>query len=146
MAHAAQITDPAKIRRFTTAGRALFTLVSEKTGQRFTYRVQVKKDDAGAPTDFFFVSVLTSPNNTGNYTYLGCLRSGRFIDDRKLRIGADAPSRVAFVWFWARVSMGRHLLSCQCWHEGSCGRCGRTLTTPKSVSRGLGPVCAGMAA
>lgn len=26
-------------------------------------------------------------------------------------------------------------------HDGTCGRCGRTLTTPDSVEKGLGPIC-----
>ena len=30
------------------------------------------------------------------------------------------------------------------WHEGICGRCGRKLTVPESVERGLGPECAGL--
>jgi hypothetical protein len=29
------------------------------------------------------------------------------------------------------------------YHEGRCGACGRRLTTPESISSGLGPVCAG---
>lgn len=144
MTHAAQITDPAKILRFATAGRALFTLVSEKTGQRFTYKVEAKKgDDSG---EFFFVKVLTGTNNEHSYTYLGCITRGRFVDDRKYRISRDAQSRKAFVWFWGRVSQGQELTSCECWHEGACGRCGRTLTTPESISTGLGPVCQGLAA
>ena len=27
-------------------------------------------------------------------------------------------------------------------HSGSCGRCGRELTDPESIKRGLGPTCA----
>jgi hypothetical protein len=27
------------------------------------------------------------------------------------------------------------------WHEGRCGRCGRALTVPESVERGIGPEC-----
>jgi hypothetical protein len=26
-------------------------------------------------------------------------------------------------------------------HEGKCCRCGRTLTTPESIERGIGPEC-----
>lgn len=145
MSHAAQISDPSVIRRFATAGRARFTLVSEKTGARFTYQVKVKKDDEGEPTDFFFVSVLTGPQNTNDYTYLGCLTHGRFVHDRRLRIGTSAPSRQAFTWFWNRVQQSKELSQCECWHEGKCGRCGRVLTVPESVASGLGPKCAGLA-
>lgn len=145
MPHQAQLHDPVAIHRFATAGRARFTLVSEKTGVRFTYQVKVKKDDEGNHTDFFFVSVLTGANNEGDYTYLGCLRAGRFIHDKRLRIGPDAPSRKAFTWFWNRVRQSQELPSCECWHEGRCGRCGRVLTVPESIQSGLGPVCAGLA-
>jgi len=143
MAHPAKISDPSVIRRFATAGRARFTLVSEKTGARFTYQVRAKKGDDGKPTDFFFVSVLTGANNEGDYTYLGCLSGDRFIHDKRLRIGAGAPSRQAFAWFWDRVRHAQELRQCECWHEGRCGRCGRVLTVPESIESGLGPVCAG---
>jgi len=26
-------------------------------------------------------------------------------------------------------------------HEGACGRCGRTLTVPESIASGFGPEC-----
>jgi hypothetical protein len=29
------------------------------------------------------------------------------------------------------------------WHEGRCGACGRRLTVPESIERGLGPECYG---
>ena len=31
----------------------------------------------------------------------------------------------------------------QVWHEGRCGKCGRKLTVPESLTSGLGPECAG---
>lgn len=139
----AQITDPEKIRRFATAGRARLTLVSERTGQRFTYQVKAKKDEGGNPTDFFFVSVLTGPQNTSDYTYLGCVTNGRFVNDRRLRIGLEAPSRRAFQWFWRRLQGSQDLSECEVWHEGRCGRCSRVLTVPESIESGLGPICAG---
>ena len=138
MSHNAAITDPGKILRFATAGRAHFTLVSERTGQRFTYRVKQKKGAEG----FFFVSVLTGSQNTSDYTYLGCLSNGRLIHDRRLRIGTKAPSRQAFAWFWGRLNKGQDLPQCEVWHGGRCGRCSRLLTTPESISMGLGPICA----
>jgi hypothetical protein len=27
------------------------------------------------------------------------------------------------------------------WHEGKCGKCGRTLTVPSSIESGIGPEC-----
>ena len=59
-----------------------------------------------------------------------------------VRIGADAPSRKAFTWFWNRLRADADLSQCEVWHEGRCGRCSRVLTVPESLQTGLGPVCA----
>jgi len=140
----AQITDPSAIRRFVTAGRARVTLVSERTGDRFTFQVKAKKgDDGKRSSDFFFVSVLTGPQNTSDYTYLGHVNRGQFHNDRKMRIGPEAPSRQAFAWFWRRLQAEKALPECEVWHEGRCGRCSRVLTVPESIMSGLGPVCQG---
>ena len=58
-----RIESPADMRAFALAGNATFTLVSERTGQRFTFRVRVS-DDGRA----HFVSVLTGPDNGGDYS------------------------------------------------------------------------------
>jgi hypothetical protein len=139
MGERAQITDPEKIRRFAVAGKARITLVSKRTGDRFTYEVKRKKADE----DFYFVSVLTGPENTTSYTYLGCLSDGHFRDDRRMRIGAGAPSRQGFKWFWRALNNGGSLDQVEVWHEGRCGRCNRVLTVPESIESGLGPICAG---
>jgi len=138
MSHGAQITDPETIKRFATAGKARITLVSGRTGDRFTYQVKLKKGSE----DFYFVSVLTGPENTSNYTYLGHVAGGRFTDDRRLRIGQEAPSRKGFQWFWKALHGASDLSQVEVWHEGRCGRCSRVLTVPESIQTGLGPVCA----
>lgn len=56
------------IRNFLLAGKAIFTVVSKKSGNRFTYKV--KKYDNG---DLWFVSVLTGPDNYSSYSYLGTI-------------------------------------------------------------------------
>lgn len=71
MTHPAQMTDPAQIREFVLAGNARLTLVSRKTGARFTYRVRAAKGDGPAS---HFVSVLTGPENNTDYGYLGFFR------------------------------------------------------------------------
>lgn len=134
-----QITDREAMKRFATAGRARITLVSARTGDRFTYEVKRKKGEE----DFFFVSVLTGPDNTSSYSYLGCLTHGQFRDDRRMRIGAGAASRQGFKWFWRNLHNGGDLDQVEVWHEGRCGRCSRVLTVPESIETGLGPICSG---
>ena len=67
----------------------------------------------------------------------------KFVHGRKSRVGEDAPSARAFRWIWSRFVSDKDFAPAEFWHEGRCGRCGRKLTVPASIERGLGPVCAG---
>lgn len=129
---------------FVLAGRTIFTLVSSKTGQRFTFRVRAPRQDSRVDydADVRFVDVLVGPDNSSDYRYLGAIRGGVFVVGRKSAVGADAPSAKAFAWFWSHVDDPR----VEVWHAGRCGRCGRQLTVPESVALGLGPECSGRAA
>jgi len=128
---------------FLRAGKATVTLVSEKTGTRFTYRVSAAPDG----TDTFFVALLNGPDNTGDYKYLGRIARGIFWAGRKVPrpgdIGPDAPSAVAFTWAWKALVRGTVPAALQIWHEGRCGRCARKLTVPASIASGFGPECIG---
>lgn len=124
-------------RAFALAGNAILTLQSRRTGQRFTYRVRAA-DGEGLATHF--VQLLTGPDNTSDYQYLGYLAGDRYVHGKKSRVSSRAPSVQAFAWWWARVDHGHPEL--EVFHEGRCGKCGRLLTTPESVTRGIGPECA----
>lgn len=125
------------IRTFLTAGRAVFTITSTKTGTSFTYRIAQGRGE-NAP---FFASVLTGPDNTSDYTYMGILNtnSGVVFPTQSSKVAADAPSFRALNWFLANLTDERVEFR----HEGRCGRCGRALTVPSSIDSGLGPECAG---
>lgn len=139
---------------FVLAGNARFTVVSKKTGARYTFRVRVRTSEKGIP-NLHFVQVLTGPDNGTDYEYLGTIFPGRpgtsfpfakFVHGKKSRIGEGAPSAKAFAWFWGRLSKGLPVDEAEVWHLGRCGRCGRDLTVPESVACGLGPECRGMVA
>ena len=59
-------------KAFISAGHAIFTIDNGK-GEHFTFRVVKREDDASGYLDFAFVAVLTGPDNTKNYTYIGML-------------------------------------------------------------------------
>ena len=127
-------------RVFLLGGRAVLTLVSRRTGVRFTFRVVAAKEGDAR----HFVSVLTGPENTRDYSFLGTIFEGRrYAHGRKSEIGQDAPSAKAFAWFAERVLAGRSVDGAEVWHEGRCGRCARPLTDPESIASGLGPICGG---
>lgn len=121
---------------FVTAGHALFTL--EGAVSRYTYRVSVKDGDP----DTTFVSVLTGPDNGRDYTCIARLLG----PDRSVKptrnATPDTPSLKAFVWTFERLRRGLSIAPVRFWHHGKCCRCGRVLTTPESIARGIGPECA----
>lgn len=131
-------------RQFITAGRSIFTVQSGKTGEHKTFRVAHKKGTEKFPPAWF-VFLLTGPDNTNDYTFLGLLdpetgrvrlsRSSRFTD-------ASQPVRVVR-WALEMVWKNQELPSgYKIHHEGRCGKCGRLLTVTESVESGIGPECA----
>lgn len=145
MSQGHRIRDPRHAKDFMLAGNAHLTLVSTKTGQRFTYRVRAPKQKGSVS---HFVSVLYGPNNQTDYAYLGHVFSGqgghRFVHGKKSRYNWGEPQVKAFKWFWEQlVGKGELPESVELWHEGHCGRCHRPLTVPLSIERGIGPECWG---
>jgi hypothetical protein len=137
----ASIQDPAHALRFLLAGNAHATFVSSKTAVRFTYRVTKNESPATVTAPSHFVSVLTGPDH---YEYLGFIYEGSkvYVHGQRSRVNESTPSARAFPWVWGRLVQGRVPKTVEVYHEGRCGRCGRRLTTPESVTQGLGPECA----
>lgn len=135
-----QIKDKRDVQNFIKGGKALFTLRSNKTGKRFTYKVRQSRDG-----NVFFVSVLRGQDNTGHYSYFAHFGSNGLKFGKKSKVGFDAPSVKAFFWFWDKLQSATPELpdSLEFWHEGRCSRCSRVLTVPESLERGIGPHCAG---
>lgn len=150
--------------KFILAGNATFTLRSVKTGTRFTYRVTRVCCDACkkswayggiGPTSCkdcpchtqpgkYFVGVLSGPDNTRDYRYLGMLstdESGRAAIHSTRNSKVSGPSAVAIAWFLSKISADVLPDDVEVWHAGSCGMCGRKLTVPSSIAIGIGPDC-----
>lgn len=142
--HTAQIPQESALE-FITAGKAIFTLRSIESGNRFTYKVMTPPDVSKENAHVLWLMVLTGCNNESDYTYAGCLRKN---NDQweyragKTKIKPTAPSLVAFTFVFGRLLKGAVMNKLEIWHEGKCCRCGRKLTTPESVANGIGPECA----
>lgn len=133
------MTDPAAVVRFVRAGRARVTLTSRRTQARYTYRVAGGEPGSG----LLFVSLLAGPDNETSYQYLGTVfRDGAFSTTRKSKLRYDSPPARAFEYFARHVLRGAEMPpELEVRHEGRCGRCGRALTVPESIDRGVGPEC-----
>jgi hypothetical protein len=123
------------ITSFVKAGKAVFTILNEKTGKRFTYKVRKhNKSD-----NLYFVYVLTGNDNVSDYTYMGSIFGSQFRLTRNSRVSEKALSFIAFSWFMEHINNLPEVI--KVYHENRCGRCGRALTVPESVENGFGPEC-----
>jgi hypothetical protein len=135
--HPRRLVTAEAVKEFMFAGNATVTLKSEKTGNRFTYKVKSKNKGA-----VYFVSLMTGPDNESSFGYIGFIKGGEFVHHRaKSQIAADAPSVRGFKWFHAHIETNDMPLALEVWHEGRCGACNRKLTVPESIERGIGPEC-----
>jgi hypothetical protein len=152
---AGELNSVSKVLGFMFAGNATFTIRSRKSGTRYTYKVRKADKLPNCPwLTTWFVNLLCGPDNSNDFAYLGTIK----LDDRQKnvpladarhyshgkasRVNATAPSAQAFMWLYRNLQTGVLPDSVEVWHEGRCGRCGRKLTVPESVSRGIGPECA----
>lgn len=142
-------------KQFVLAGKAIFTLEIPATYQQaastrphYTYRVKHKEAD-GQFDDTWFVSLLTGPDNTSDYTYVGLLlpHDGGLKLTKKSQFTDDTPPvklfRRTLARLWANEQAAIEAAGFKLHHEGRCGRCGRVLTVPESVESGFGPECIG---
>ena len=155
------------VAKFVFAGNAVFTVVSKKTNDRLTFKVELAKprgcscsNEEGAEdcaacvankTDpRWFVKVMTGSDNESerSYSYIGFAvnenGAKKFVYGfRKAKVAEDAKSVKVAKWFFGRLAVaGDVTADAEVWHEGRCGRCAHRLTVPESIETGLGPVCA----
>ena len=77
-------TDGQDALDFMLSGNATVTFQSGKTGSHLTYKIKQKKDENDDPQPFWFVSVLTGPDNETHYTYCGFLSSFAAFEPQKI--------------------------------------------------------------
>ncbi len=140
--HPHLMTDSAAVLAFVLAGSSRFTLVSKETGKRLTF--WVRKPSRFTEQQPYFVKIMYGPDNEKSYAFLGLIfNRATYRLGRKSAFAWESPAQKAFAWFWVQLKLGRLSDKMEFWHEGRCGRCGRTLTVPSSVEAGIGPECAG---
>ena len=126
-------------KQFILGGNATFT-VQNPAGQHYTFKVKQPK-----PEMPHFLSLLTGPDNENSFTYLGvvshagmvCLTKGSRMNESSLPVRV---ANFALRCVWGTQTNGLPV-GYQIRHEGKCGCCGRKLTTPESLDRGIGPEC-----
>lgn len=121
------------IRKFIMAGNSTFTVKNDDTGNHVTFRVR-KLDDKKKPIHFVSVKFGSS------MLYIGTVFNyAKFVFSKKSALNNDSILVKGFEWVFNRANnlpKNVHI-----YHEGSCGRCGKQLTNPKSIESGYGPEC-----
>lgn len=123
---------------FFEGGKAIFT-VSNPIGDHYTYKINKKEKGP------FFVSLLTGPDNSRDYTYLGVYHPKQHSVILTHASKFNETSTPVRVIRWAIIMIKDGAVIPRGYtiqHEGRCCRCGRMLTTPESIEQGIGPECA----
>lgn len=152
-----QTGEPGTVRRSlkepiraATILNGIYTIENIKTGEYRTFRIHTQPKDSKFAPGSRVLGVLSGPENTSDY------KGFAFVDDRGISVWKRyRAKKVVFVerspheWYaqmlWDLATdkeefrgRGYRLML-----QGECLRCGRTLTTPRSLMTGLGPVCEG---
>lgn len=138
------MTDKADILKYLMGGRATITVLNTKTNTRYTYKVKARRVD-GKIRSCYTIKVMTGSDNVKDYSTIGYIPSVGQQNIRKSKgqtIGFSDVRSQGFSWLWNQLHSEKPLPSfVQVWHEGSCSYCGKKLTVPTSISRGIGPDC-----
>lgn len=119
--------------KFILGGKSTFTFLNPKTENRFTFKVKKHKTD-----DVYFISVLIGPDT---YTFIGTIIDKKYHHSRKSKISNGAQSVRVFEYILNKLIINNLPDFIEIWHSGACGRCGKPLTDPISIEKGLGPYC-----
>jgi hypothetical protein len=139
---------------FIQAGKAIFTVEipeshrPEGAKPHYTFKVTSKDDRIKPNEKIRFLSMLTGPDNTSDYSYIGILKtdgsvkltgaSRMTVDSYPVKLAGRVIPRLLSGDVAPMLALGFDVH-----HEGRCCRCGRKLTTPESIKAGIGPECAG---
>ena len=140
-------TTTEQVRNYIQGGKGKLTVRSLKTRKRFTFQFKKPKERSKGDTPIF-VRLLAGPDNERSYSYLGCLwpiSEGhtrlRYAHGWKSRVAPNSGAAIAMRWLIKHVYEENLSPLARIHHEGTCGKCGKTLTVPQSIERGIGPTC-----
>lgn len=117
------------------------TVENPATGNHRTFKVRIIPTDSDFAPGERVVGLLTGSDNTRDYTWFGFVKKDRVIVWKNKRGGVYdtyADMLVRPEVYEAERGVIYH------WEHVCCRRCGRDLTTPESLTKGIGPTCEGL--
>lgn len=130
-----------EVMSYVFGGRAIITIVSNKTQTHFTYKFVASKNGKNS-----------AGNDVGNfvvYTLVGkkYLPFGKVVwyGKKFIYIPGYVPKSwvryKAFMWVWRHIINKVFPKGVYIWREDKCCVCGKRLTHPESIVKGIGPEC-----
>ena len=107
------------------------TLENPKTGKHRTFKISTVKK--GKLAGKRIVSMLIGPDNEEDYLGIGFVNESSIYVWRDYQ-GTDFEKTVKCLLEVEKRGLIQHFETC-------CRRCGRKLTTPESITSGIGPEC-----
>ncbi len=129
-----KMTDTEAIRKFIYGGKAVFTIRSQTSGKHWSFSIRETKKKDG-----FFVFGLGYQQE---FSYMGLIKHDRYHITANSQYSSDNERHLIIAHLLEYIRRGALHKKFEFFHEGKCGVCGRPLTDPESIERGLGPVCA----
>lgn len=121
------------------AGKCTFTISNNKN-QHYTFRIDKIKHYS-----IYIVKLLTGPNNTRDFTYLGMLWNKTKTPISLTKASKFNKGSLPYkVFVFAQKVLANSKALPKGYNinpSGRCFRCGRKLTTPKSIKANYGPEC-----
>lgn len=141
------VTNPQDTRPAVKLFNGRYTIQSKQTGEHRTFWVRTQDKDADFAPGKRVVMMLTGSQNDDPscYTIFGFAeQDGIFVFPSKRELSPKWAQFADLLWtlaldgaFSRWADKGFTILM-----EGACCRCNRPLTTPESIRRGIGPICA----
>lgn len=120
-----------KALEFLLGGNSWFSVKNITTGNHMSYKV-VLSNKSQKP--IYFVKAKNE--------FIGTLfDKNKFVYSKKSDLSIDSPEVKGFAFVFYHLIKKTLPKNVEIWHNGKCGRCGKPLTDPESVARGIGKHC-----
>lgn len=128
------------IKDYCMGGNAIVTLTSPtKVHHTYYIRAPYKEDKADFTSDVRFVYALAEEDQ---WKYVGqLLKDGTIFRATKNSVYGTASQVFKGVKYLVKMMNSDFDTPMMLQHEGCCSKCGRRLTDPVSIERGIGPKC-----
>ena len=127
------------IYNYIMGGRGIVKLEAP-SGNHHYYMFQKPAETDAFPDDVLFVYAV---HDFKKKFYIGMIEDGKFRLTRNSRFLADTDivKGAHYIMKMARYEALAESTPMKLYHMGRCARCGRELTTEKSMACGIGPKC-----